>query len=70
MAEECVIFTRTASGVGLQLTNHLLGKGWKIAMTDINNAGEAIPREFGHDVLWVQSDISDSKSQLAMFRKG
>ena len=61
MAEECAIITGAASGLGLELTKYLLGKGWKIVMTEINNAGEAIAREFGDDVLWVQSDISGWK---------
>jgi hypothetical protein len=37
--------------VGLALTKRLVGKGWRVVMTDINENGEIIAKELGIDVL-------------------
>jgi 15-hydroxyprostaglandin dehydrogenase (NAD) len=70
MAKNGAIISGAASGVGIELTKHLLGKGWRVVMTDINDAGEDIAKGLGSDVLLVQSGIAGWESQVSMFRKG
>lgn len=70
MAKNGAIITGAASGVGLELTTHLLGKAWRVVMTDINKAAEDIAKKLGSDVLWVECDIADWESQVSAFQKG
>ena len=41
-----------------------------ILQADINPAGEAIAKEFGHNALFVKTDTADWDSQAEMFQKG
>jgi 15-hydroxyprostaglandin dehydrogenase (NAD) len=70
MSKKGAIITGAASGVGLALTKHYLAQGWRVVMSDINPAGEAIAKELGDDVLFIPSDTSSWESQAALFEKG
>lgn len=70
MAKLGAIVTGAASGVGLELTKHLVSKGWYVVMADINPAGDLISKEFGSQVLWIRTDIANWESQTAMFEEG
>jgi 15-hydroxyprostaglandin dehydrogenase (NAD) len=70
MSKQGAIVTGAASGVGLELTKHLLSKGWKVVTVDINQAGEAISKDLGADVLWVETDISSWDAQVQLFETG
>lgn len=70
MSERGAIVTGAASGFGLALTKNLLSKGWNVVMADINPAGEAISKDLGENVLWVETNTADWGSQANMFDKG
>ncbi|TVY68740.1 5'-hydroxyaverantin dehydrogenase [Lachnellula suecica] len=70
MSKSGAIITGGASGVGLELTKHLLSKGWRVVMLDINKAGEEISKELGLDVLWVETDVSKWESQVKAYETG
>lgn len=70
MSEQGAIITGAASGIGLALTKHLLDKGWRVVMTDINPIGETIAMDLGVKVLWIECNIADWDSQVSMFAKG
>lgn len=70
MAKNGAIVTGAASGVGLELTRHLVAKGWYVVMADINPAGEAISKEFKDRALWIKTDTANWDSQSNMFDQG
>ena len=70
MSKPVALITGGASGIGLALTQHLLGKGWKVVIADINErAGIGLAKELGPDVLFHYANVSIYKDQTAMFRK-
>lgn len=70
MSKLGAIITGASSGVGLVFTKHLLEKGWKVVMIDVNPAGEEIAAQLGSDVLFIKCDISDWDGLVVGFRKG
>jgi len=64
------LVTGAASGMGLSLTKHLLARGWRVAMADLNiERGTALANELGPNVFFQQTDISNFTQQSALFRK-
>jgi 15-hydroxyprostaglandin dehydrogenase (NAD) len=64
------VVTGGASGIGLTLTKHLLTKGWKVVVADINiEAGESLEKELGSNVIFQHTDVSDWESQVALFKR-
>ncbi|PVH85766.1 NAD(P)-binding protein [Cadophora sp. DSE1049] len=57
MSQAGAIITGAASGVGLALTKHLLDKGWKVVMIDINPDGKQPCEELGDMATWIHCDI-------------
>jgi len=64
------IITGGASAVGLPLTKVFLFEGWRVVMTDIDEIGEAIAKNFRDNVLWVETNNADWNSQANMIEMG
>lgn len=64
------IVTGGVSGIGLNLTKHLLAKGWRVVVADLEAAGGAtLEKELGSDVIFQQTDVSNWDSQVALFKR-
>lgn len=69
MSKPVALITGGASGIGLALTKHLIGKGWKVTIGDVNEKlGAQRVEELGPDVSFHRVDVSVYAEQLAMFK--
>lgn len=69
MSKHVALITGGASGIGLALSKHLLSKGWKVIMADINHElGQKLSEELGPDASFVRADVTVYADQIAMFR--
>lgn len=51
MSQAVALITGAASGIGLALTGHLVGKGWRFVMADMNEeSGTKVSKKFGDQV--------------------
>lgn len=70
MSKPVAIVTGAASGIGLAVSKHLLTRGYRVVMADVNaNEGEHIAAELGEDALFHKADISVYAEQAALFQK-
>ena len=70
MAVQVAIVTGGASGIGLSLTRHLLKRGWRVVVGDLNTAKEKdLQGELGSNFLFVKTNVADWDSQVELFRK-
>ncbi|EOD46630.1 putative 15-hydroxyprostaglandin dehydrogenase (nad(+)) protein [Neofusicoccum parvum UCRNP2] len=70
MSKPVAIVTGAASGIGLAVSKHLLSKGYRVAMADVNaKEGERLASELGDDALFHQADVSVYAQQAALFQK-
>jgi 15-hydroxyprostaglandin dehydrogenase (NAD) len=54
--------------MGLAVTKHLLAKGWKVCISDMNKQqGDDLALELGDNALFVESDVADYDSQARVF---
>lgn len=68
MSKPVAIVTGAASGIGLAVTKHLLGRGYRVAMADVNQGeGDRISSELGSDTLFKRVDISVYEQQASLF---
>ena len=70
MAQNGAIVTGATSRVDVELTRHLVTKGWYAVMASINPAGEAISKEFKDHALWIKTNTANWKLQSLMFDQG
>jgi 15-hydroxyprostaglandin dehydrogenase (NAD) len=69
MSKHVALITGGASGIGFALTKHLLSKGWKVVMADINHeSGQNLSEELGPDTSFVRADVTVYADQIAMFK--
>src|SRR5271163_4480911 len=69
MAKPVAIITGGASGIGLALTKHLLTKGYRVVMADVNTkAGTQLSAELGPDTLFHRTDVSSYAEQVELFK--
>lgn len=67
MSQPIAIVTGAASGIGLSMTKHLLSRGYKVAMADMNSQeGKRISSELGADTVFYQTDVSSYNQQAAL----
>ena len=70
MSKPVAIVTGAASGIGLAVTKHLLGRGYRVVMADVNEKeGGRLSSELGSDTLFHRTDISVYEQQAALFAK-
>ncbi|KKY14275.1 putative 15-hydroxyprostaglandin dehydrogenase (nad(+)) [Diplodia seriata] len=70
MSKPVAIVTGAASGIGLAVSKHLLTKGYRVVMADVNaTEGERIASELGDDALFHKADVSVYSEQAALFQK-
>ena len=70
MSKPVAIVTGAASGMGLALTKHLLSKGWRVAMADVDAAGGTqLSFELGPDTLFQKTDVSIYADQAELFSR-
>jgi len=69
MSHPVAVITGAASGMGLALSRHLLDKGWRVVMADINlEKGQELERELGRNASFRQVDVCDWDQQAALFK--
>lgn len=70
MSKPVAIVTGGASGIGLAVTEHLLTRGYKVIIADVDVAkGETLVARLGSDVLFYKTDVSSYDQQLALFSR-
>jgi len=70
-SSQVAIITGAASGIGLALTRHLLAKGWRVVMADVNDTrGQELAKESGSNVIFQKTDVSVWEEQAALFKRG
>ncbi|KAK6073816.1 15-hydroxyprostaglandin dehydrogenase [Seiridium cupressi] len=67
MSEPVAIVTGAASGMGLAATRHLLGKGYRVVMADINELGSQPSCELGDKTFFRKTDVSSYKDLASLF---
>ena len=68
--ERVAIITGAASGIGLALTKHLLGKNYKVFMADLNPNGPSIASSLtgSPSPTFIHTDVSSWDAQAALFK--
>ncbi|KAF2199763.1 15-hydroxyprostaglandin dehydrogenase [Delitschia confertaspora ATCC 74209] len=70
MSKPVAIVTGGASGIGLAISTHLISKGYKVAIADLNpKTGQETEISLGSDSLFIQTDVSDYSSQARLFKQ-
>ena len=68
MSQPVGIVTGGASGIGLAVTKHLLSRGYKVVIADLNNVeGERLATTLGSNVIYQHTDVSSFSQQRALF---
>lgn len=70
MSSPVAIVTGGASGIGEAVVKHLIGKGYKVVIADLNTkAGESLAKELGPNALFHHTDVAKYSEQTALFKK-
>jgi 15-hydroxyprostaglandin dehydrogenase (NAD) len=68
-SEPTGIVTGAASGIGLAITTHLISKGRRIVMADMNeSSGRAKASSLDPNALFHKTDVSSWEDQAALFK--
>ncbi|EXJ57749.1 uncharacterized protein A1O5_12539 [Cladophialophora psammophila CBS 110553] len=64
------LVTGGASGIGLALARHLLQRGFKVVVADLNaERGAELQTELGSNFLFVKADVTDWDAHAELFKK-
>lgn len=70
MSKPVAVVTGAASGIGLAMTEHLLSRGYRVAMGDVNEQeGKRLSSQLGPDTIFYQTDVSSYDQQAAMISR-
>jgi NAD(P)-dependent dehydrogenase (short-subunit alcohol dehydrogenase family) len=68
MSQPVGIVTGGASGIGLAVTKHLLTRGYKVVIADVNDSeGERLASSLGSNAIFQHTDVSSFEQQRALF---
>lgn len=69
-SKSVALVTGGASGIGLALTKHLLTKGYRVVMADLNaELGAKVSSELGPDTIFHHTDVSVYAEQVGLFKR-
>jgi 15-hydroxyprostaglandin dehydrogenase (NAD) len=64
------IVTGASSGIGLAVTEHLLSRGYRVVVADVNaSEGEKISAKLGKNTLFLKTDVTVYAEQAILFRE-
>ncbi|KAF2277563.1 NAD(P)-binding protein [Westerdykella ornata] len=70
MSKPVAIVTGAGSGIGLAIATHLHSLGYRTVIADMNaESGSAAAASLGPDATFIQTDVSNYRSQALMFKK-
>lgn len=70
MSSPVAIVTGASSGIGLAITMHLLSRGFRVVMADVNAAdGTRISAELGESTKFIQTNVAVYADQAVLFRE-
>jgi len=70
MSQPVAIVTGAASGIGLAVTKHLLSRGYKVAMADVNETvGQRLSSDLGLNTIFQRTDVSLYPELAATFAR-
>lgn len=70
MSHPVAIVTGAASGIGLAVTKHLLSRGYRVVMADVNQTeGQRISAELGPETMFVRTNVAIYAEQAALFAR-
>lgn len=68
--KQVAIVTGGASGIGLSVAEHLVNKGWHVAIFDLDQeAGDKVIERVGSNIVFIHVDVSNYEHQAAAFAK-
>lgn len=68
MSSPVAVVTGAASGIGLAVTKHLLSRGFRVVMADVNDKdGQRLASELGSQTTFVRADVSSYEDQAKLF---
>ncbi|KAF1950330.1 NAD(P)-binding protein [Byssothecium circinans] len=70
MTKPVAIVTGAGSGIGLAVATHLIAKGFRVVLADLNpTTGTAAAASLGPDAHFIQCDVSSYTSQARLFKQ-
>jgi 15-hydroxyprostaglandin dehydrogenase (NAD) len=70
MSKPVAIVTGAGSGIGLAIATHLITKGYKVVIADLNpTTGAEVAKSLGQDATFIQTDVSSYSSQARLFKQ-
>ncbi|KAF2267660.1 15-hydroxyprostaglandin dehydrogenase [Lojkania enalia] len=70
MSKPVGIVTGAGSGIGLAVATHLISKGYKVVIADLNpTTGAEAAKSLGPDAKFIQTDVASYGSQARLFKQ-